>query len=475
MKIDYSLYLLLDDFIVPADDMLNVLSKLVTTGITCVQLRMKKATHADIIRIATQILRLLKPHNIPLIINDHVDIVAAIDADGVHLGQGDMSSFEARKQLGANKIIGLSIENLEIGEKCRDLPVDYFGVGPIFPTDTKLDAAASIGIDGLIQIKKILTKPIIAIGGINTANIVPVLETGVDGIAMASAILAQPLPELAAKEIAKMISANEYPCVLTIAGSDSSGGAGIQADIKAISATGCYAASVITALTAQNTLGVQAVQAISPEFIAKQMESVLCDLRIRAIKIGMLFDADIIRIVAKKLQEFQIKNVVLDPVMIAKSGDELLKPEAIFALKSELLSKCYLITPNLDEAEKLLGTSIKNREEMAAAATKLGQQYQTNVLVKGGHLSVDDAADVLFLQQNNSLHWFQSTRVETKNTHGTGCTFSAAIASFLAQKYDLYEAISAAKNYLNEAILAAQHCKIGHGFGPLHHFYFLGK
>lgn len=473
MRIDYSLYLVMDDSVVPTHNMINVLSTLVTAGITCVQLRMKKATPSEIKHIASQMLQLLKPHHIPLIINDHVDIAVAIDADGVHIGQQDISPFEARKQLGDNKIIGLSIENLQQAKSSHDFPVDYFGIGPIFPTDTKSNATTSIGIDGLLQIKKILSKPIVAIGGINTGNLVPVLETGIDGIAIISAILAQSQPDLAAKEIAKMISANEYPCVLTIAGSDSSGGAGIQADIKAISATGSYAASVITALTAQNTLGVQGVQAIPPAFVAQQIESVLDDLRIRAVKIGMLFDANIIKIVAEKLEKFQIKNAVLDPVMIAKSGDALLKSEAISALKSELISKCYLITPNLDEAEKLLETRIRNREEMAAAATALGQQYQTNVLVKGGHLSVDDAADVLFLQQHQSLHWFQSTRIDTKNTHGTGCTYSAAIASFLAQKYDLYDAVSAAKKYVDEAIIAAQHCKIGHGFGPLHHFYFL--
>lgn len=263
-----------------------------------------------------------------------------------------------------------------------------------------------------------------------------------------------------------------FPCVLTVAGSDPSGGGGIQADIKAISATGGYAASVITVLTAQNTQGVTHVHSIPASVLAKQLQAVLCDLNIKAIKIGMVFNKKNIDVIACELDKYKQKKVVLDPVMVSKNGCELLKSSVISHMKRHLFSHCYLITPNIPEAEKLLGYPIQNDHEMQAAARILGEEFHTNILIKGGHLQENTASDVLYSIQDNTCHWYKQKRVESQHTHGTGCTLSAAIACYLAQGFTLYAAIFAAKKYLTQAIESGKHLKIGHGVGPVHHFYY---
>lgn len=263
------------------------------------------------------------------------------------------------------------------------------------------------------------------------------------------------------------------PCVVSIAGTDPSGGAGIQADIKAISATGSYAASIVTALVAQNTTGVQSIHEIPPSFVTEQMNSVFSDLTVAAVKIGMLHDEAIIEAVASALDKLTIPHVVFDPVMVAKNGCALLKPHTIDYLKSRLLPLATLITPNIPEAEQLIGSSIHSTADMAAAAVSLSKQFGIDVLVKGGHQQGNQCSDVLCHHKTHALSWFHSPRINTKNTHGTGCTLSAAIASFLAQDYPLNQAIAAAKNYLSKAIEAGSHLSIGHGHGPVDHFYFL--
>ena len=266
---------------------------------------------------------------------------------------------------------------------------------------------------------------------------------------------------------------NKYACVLTIAGSDSSGGAGIQADIKTISATGCYAASIITALTAQNTLGVQAIHEISSDFVAQQIESVFTDLSIQAVKIGMLYNKKIISVVSFALKKFKPNWVVLDPVMISKNGYPLFDFDSIEFLKKNLFPYANLITPNLMEAEKLVGIAIKNPTQQALAAQEIGDQFHLNVLVKGGHLEGEQSSDVLYLKQEKKCYWFHAARIQSRHTHGTGCSLSSAIASYLAQEYLLEEAINAAKNYLTNAIEHGKTKQIGRGCGPVDHFYFL--
>ena len=261
------------------------------------------------------------------------------------------------------------------------------------------------------------------------------------------------------------------PCVVTIAGTDPSGGAGIQADIKAISATGSYAASIVTALVAQNTCGVQSILDIPPSFVTQQIDSVFSDLDIRAVKIGMLHNEKIIDVVARAMSQLKPKHVVFDPVMVAKNGCSLLDPSTIDFLKQRLMPHVTLITPNLHEAERLLGNSITTLPEMALAASTLGKQFNIDVLVKGGHLNEAQSSDVLYCHTNEKEHWFHANRIDTKNTHGTGCTLSSAIASYLAQEYALSDAVDAAKQYLTNAIQSGSKLTIGHGHGPVDHFY----
>ncbi len=266
---------------------------------------------------------------------------------------------------------------------------------------------------------------------------------------------------------------NNFPCVVTIAGTDPSGGAGIQADIKAISATGAYAASIITTLVAQNTQGVQHIFPIPEEVIQQQIESVFSDLEIHAVKIGMLRDAHIIELITSEVEKYKIPHIVLDPVMIAKDGSVLLDLDAISFLKKNLLKNTTLITPNLFEAEYLSNSSITSLSEMEWVAKQLGQECQTNVLVKGGHLNSNESPDILYVVAEDSCHWFHAKRIPTKNTHGTGCSLSSAIASYLAQGLALIDAVTAAKHYINLAIDAGAKHSIGQGCGPIDHFYFL--
>lgn len=260
------------------------------------------------------------------------------------------------------------------------------------------------------------------------------------------------------------------PITLTIAGSDSGGGAGIQADIKTISATGSYACSVITATTAQNTLGVTDVHPIPVSHVAAQLDAVFSDLAIQAVKIGMLADANIIKVVADKLRHYQPRHIILDPVMVATSGDLLLKQEAIETMQSELFPLVDLITPNLPEAATLLGQATPQTEAEALAMITDLKHLSAAVLLKGGHLMDNpDSKDWLILEE--SVLVYSSPRIATKNTHGTGCTLSAAIASFLAQGLALENAVAEAKTYLSQAIAHADELQIGKGHGPVHHFF----
>ena len=264
-----------------------------------------------------------------------------------------------------------------------------------------------------------------------------------------------------------------YRRVLTIAGSDSGGGAGIQADLKSFAALGCYGMSVITALTAQNTVGVTAIHNLPAAFIAEQLDAVLSDIGVDAVKIGMLQSAEIIEVVADKLASAGIKQIVLDPVMVAKSGDKLLRDDAIAALRSRLLPLALLVTPNLPEAEVLCGVEVRQPDEMAGAAELLLGMGPRAVLIKGGHLDDDVSDDYLgvSLADGSVDHrWYKESRIETANSHGTGCTLSAAIAAFLAHGKGLEESVGAAKAYLTRALREGAAYQIGHGHGPVHHF-----
>ncbi|MCJ2378415.1 bifunctional hydroxymethylpyrimidine kinase/phosphomethylpyrimidine kinase [Vibrio sp. ZSDZ34] len=267
----------------------------------------------------------------------------------------------------------------------------------------------------------------------------------------------------------------DTPIVLTIAGSDSSGGAGIQADIKAISATGAYACSVITALTAQNTRGVSSIFPIAPLFVEQQLDAVFTDLSVAAVKIGMLADAEIIHSVTKKLRQYKPKSIVVDPVMVATSGDRLLEPDAMAALKDQLLPLASVITPNLPEGAALIGeTTPTNQQEMDNLIDKLKALKIAPILLKGGHLeNSPNSCDLLITESD--IQSFQAKRISTSNTHGTGCTLSSAIASYLAQGYPISQAIELAKHYITQAITHADRLEVGAGHGPVNHFYMFSQ
>jgi hydroxymethylpyrimidine/phosphomethylpyrimidine kinase len=243
-----------------------------------------------------------------------------------------------------------------------------------------------------------------------------------------------------------------YFRVLTIAGSDSGGGAGIQADLKTIAANGCYGLSVITALTAQNTLGVTAIHAAPVEFVGRQLDAVLSDIGADVVKIGMLFSPDLIATVAGKLQEYGVTRIVLDPVMVAQSGDKLLRDDAVAALKELLIPRAEILTPNIPEASVLLGRAVEHVSELPDAARELAGLGCQNVLVKGGHLEGEDSDDYLYLGESQSIVRLPGLRVLTKNNHGTGCTLSSAIAAFLARGESVEGAVRQAKEYITGAI-----------------------
>lgn len=265
----------------------------------------------------------------------------------------------------------------------------------------------------------------------------------------------------------------QYTKALTIAGSDSGGGAGIQADLKTFSALGCYGMSVITAITAQNTETVSGIQPAEARIVEQQIDAVLNDIGADGIKIGMLFSAEIIEAVAGRLTAHKSEKIVLDPVMISKSGDKLLKDDAIETMVEKLFPLATLITPNIAETNVLTGMEIKSEEQLDEAADRLFETGAQNILLKGGHLEGSESADLLFTKENGKTerYRFTSDRIKTKNTHGTGCTFSSAIAAYLAHECALEDAVRFAKQYIKGAILGGAEYTLGSGHGPLNHFY----
>ncbi len=263
----------------------------------------------------------------------------------------------------------------------------------------------------------------------------------------------------------------QYCKVLTIAGSDSGGGAGIQADLKTFSAIGCYGMSVITALTAQNTRGVTGIHAVPPAFAVEQIDAVLSDIGADAVKIGMLYSAELIEAVAAALKKHSAQKIVLDPVMVAQSGDKLLQDDAVEAIKAYLMPLAEVVTPNLPEVAVLTGQALKNREDIEGAAKILATHGSRSILIKGGHGDDNQSTDLLYLAHENRLLRLAAKRIITRNNHGTGCTLSSAIASYLAQGHDIETAVRKAKEFMNHAIAAGAAYKIGHGHGPVHHFF----
>ena len=403
------------------------------------------------------------------IVNDDVQLAKELDADGVHLGQEDGDIAEARNLLGSGKIIGKSTHDLGEALRAQEEGADYIGFGALYPTGSKVVSHLP-GVDGLAAIRGSVKIPIVAIGGITPGNACRVIDAGADALAVISSVLSNPRPDYVVAELSLLFNrVHPFPrgAVLSVAGSDSGGGAGIQADIKTITLLGSYAATVVTALTAQNTRGVSSIHGLPPSFICDQLDAVLSDIPIDVIKTGMLHTPAIISELAERLCERNVViPLVIDPVMVAKGGASLLEREAVQVFTDQLLPLAYLLTPNVPEAERLLGTTIKNESDMEQAARDLHALGAANVLLKGGHLTGHLSTDVLF--DGNQCHHFSSERIFTSNTHGTGCSYASAIAALLAQGEPLLAAVERSKLFIGSAIRSAR--SLGKGHSPVNHF-----
>ena len=476
MTVDLSLYLVTDRSLCGARGVVATVREAVAGGVRIVQLRDKEATDEETV---VQLLALSAAIDgrALLVVNDRLD--AAVEArrrgarvDGVHLGQADASVLRARELLGPEALIGLTANTSAHLEEVAALPpgtVDYLGVGVIRPTRTKPDHPAPLGIDGFAAFAARSALPCVAIGGVELDDTAALRAAGAAGIAVVSALCAAGDPRTAAAAFRRRWLGRAVPHVLSIAGSDPSGGAGIQADLKAIAANGGYGMAALTALTAQNTQGVRAVHVPPADFLRAQLDAVGDDIRIDAVKIGMLADVEVIRTVAAWLRDTQPPIVVLDPVMISTSGDRLLHPDAERELRS-LLSLATVVTPNLAELAVLVGHEVADWADALAAARELSAATGTAVLVKGGHLPGDEAPDALIDTAAGTHAEFPGARIHTANTHGTGCSLSAALATRLATGDDPATAVRAARAWLRESLRAADDLEIGRGHGPIHPF-----
>lgn len=436
-------------------------------GATCLQLREKDLDEASFYEEAKNIKELCRLFDVPFIINDNVMLAKEIDADGVHVGQDDMACVKAREILGPDKIIGVSAHTIEEARIAKEQGADYLGVGAIFPTSSKDDAEV-LGIERLKEMTDTVDLPMVAIGGISYDNCLLLKDTGIDGISVISALFGQKNIKQATIDLKKRVDAlyeTMHTC-LTIAGSDSSGGAGIQADLKTMLANKVFGMSAITALTAQNTTGVTDIMNVTPEFLESQIRAVFDDIYPEAVKIGMVSSKTLIHTIVEMLKHYDAKHIVVDPVMVATSGAKLISDEAISTLKEELLPIAEVITPNIPETEVLTDMEVKTVEDMEIAAKKIYDTYHCAVLVKGGH-QLNDANDYLYNGEKGT--WFKGHRIDNSNTHGTGCTLSSAIASNLAKGYTLEESVRHAKTYLSGAIGAM--LDLGQGSGPMDHGY----
>ena len=453
---DMLVYAVTDRAWLKGESLKDQVEKALKGGVTFVQLREKNLDRRLFLEEAAAIKELCDSFHVPFVINDDVEIALASGADGVHVGQKDMDVKEARRRLGPGKIIGVSCKTVEQAKAAEAGGADYLGVGAMYPTDTKSDTS-QVTVETLKAICRAVDIPVVAIGGIRADRIQPLKGTGADGVAVVSAIFGQPDIEAAArrlKETAEMYLGRHRrrKTVLTIAGSDSSGGAGIQADLKTMLANGVYGMSAITALTAQNTTGVSGIFPVTPEFLAMQIDSVFSDIRPDAVKIGMVSSGELIRVIAERLSYYKAENIVVDPVMISTSGSRLLDEDAVGALKELLLPMAAVATPNIPEAEVLSGICIRSSEDMVRAAEIISREYGC-------------ANDLLY--RDGGFCWFMGRRIDNPNTHGTGCTLSSAIASGLARGYSLEQAVERAKEYLSGALEAM--LDLGSGSGPMDH------
>lgn len=466
-KDSLKLYAVTDRSWLKGDTLSHQVELAIAGGVTMVQLREKDLSYDEFLKEAYVIKDICKKNNVIFIINDNVELAREVDADGVHVGQSDLEAGNVRAILGKDKIVGVTAKTVQQAKAAEAAGADYLGSGAVFGTTTKKDAKP-MDMQLLKEIVDSVNIPVVAIGGIDSSNAKKLAGTGIAGMAVVSGIFAKGDITKAAKELLAISDSitrgQKLPTALSIAGSDSSGGAGVQADIKTMMANGVYAMSAITALTAQNTTGVTGIMEVTPEFLEKELDSIFTDIYPDAVKTGMVASSELIRVIAKKLKEYKARNIVIDPVMVSTSGASLISEDAKETLKKELFPLATLITPNIPEAEELSGMTIENEVEMIEAARFINEKYGCAVLLKGGH-SINDANDLLCT--DSEYKWFKGKRIDNPNTHGTGCTLSSAIASNLAKGETLEDAVQYAKNYISGALAAM--LDLGKGSGPMNH------
>ena len=465
---DLGLYLVTDQRWLNGRSLVDDVRQAILGGVTMVQLREKELNDDQFIEIAKEVKALCQEYRIPFIINDNIQVALAVDADGVHVGQSDMEASKVRELIGPDKILGVSAHDIKEGLIAKANGADYLGIGAMFATTSK-DDATPVSIETMNAIMEATQLPAVAIGGISLANLSQFNGTSIDGIAVISAILAQKNIHQAACDLRLGVNTylrSQIKKVLTIAGSDSSGGAGIQADLKTMSALHTYGMSAITALTAQNTTGVYGIMDTTPDFLKNQLDCIFTDIYPDAIKIGMVSQSALVDCIADQLIKYKAKKVVLDPVMVSTSGSQLMQNEATIKLLERLIPLADIITPNLSEAEVISQIKIKTKEDMILAAKKISQNYNGYILIKGGHFE-GNADDLVY--HNGTITWLTAPKLNNSNTHGTGCTLSSAIACFLAKGETPMEAIIHGKEYVYQAI--AYGMKLGNGRGPLNHLW----
>ena len=493
-KLDTRLYFITDSTGYDEEMFLGRIEQALRGGVTLIQLREKTRSARELTALAGKVHVLTKRYGVPLIIDDRIDVALAVDAEGVHVGQSDIPVDAARRILGDGKIVGATAKTVSQALEAYRQGADYLGVGAVYPTKTKTDTYV-ITPDTIRAIAEAVPIPVNAIGGLTLQNADVLAGIPVSGICVVSAIMKAEDPEQAARVLRKKaeeLTAKPSVAVgsrltaeplhftrecriekegstgmktaLSIAGSDSSGGAGIQADIKTMTMNGVYAMTAVTALTAQNTTGVSSIEEVSPEFLKKQIDAVFTDIRPDAVKIGMVASAELIYVISERLRYYDAGNVVVDPVMVATSGSSLLRNDAVGAMIKELFPLATVITPNIPEAEVLSGRKITGEEDMKKAAEQIGKTCGCGVLLKGGH-SIYDANDLLYA--DGAFQWFYGKRIDNPNTHGTGCTLSSAIASNLAKGFSLTESVQRAKDYISGALSAG--LNLGQGSGPMKH------
>ena len=462
---ELNIYAITDSECLKGKDMKLQVELAIQGGATMIQLREKNISTEELAKIAGELVPICHKHGVKLIVNDDWKAARLSGADGVHVGLEDESVAKIRANTDTAFIIGATAKTVEQARKAEKQGASYIGVGAVFPSPTKKNAIR-ITPDELREICRSVKIPAVAIGGITKENVWEIRGCGNRGIAVVSAVFGADNPYTAAKELAETWrKVYRTHTALTIAGSDCSGGAGIQADIKTMQANNVYAMSVITALTAQNTTGVTGIHEVPAEFVAQQIDMVFSDIRPDAVKIGMISNADIAEVIADRLKYWKAENIVVDPVAVATSGADLSSKSAYEAVKKLLFPIATLVTPNIPEAELITGIKINNLKDMYESAKIIAEKYGCNVICKGGHLK--DSADDLLYRNNGKYRFFEGKKIDNPNTHGTGCTLSSAITANLAKRYICEIAVMYAKQYINSILLS--HINLGKGNGPLNH------